>query len=190
MAMGRTEESLAAGERAFEIEPFDLGIHQHTGWHYISTRKYEKAIEHLQETLKLDPEFYPPNLMLGIAYGEKNEFSQAIAYLQKARQLENIPLVLSFFGYIYAVSRQRNKALMLLNELSELSKRVYVAPYDIALIHAGLGDKERAFEYLERAYQDRNEPMCWLNVNPGLDSLRSDPRFSDLVRRIGLPPSP
>jgi hypothetical protein len=62
-----------------------------------------------------------------------------------------------------------------------------VAPYDIALIHIGLGDKERAFEFLDKAYQDRNEQMCWLKVTPELESLRDDPRFSDLARRMGLP---
>lgn len=97
--------------------------------------------------------------------------------------------MLSSLGYIFALSGQTNKALMLLNELTESAQRVYIAPYDIAIIHIGLGDKERAFEFLDRAYQDRNEQMCWLKVSPELESLRSDQRFADLVKRMGFPPS-
>jgi TolB-like protein/Tfp pilus assembly protein PilF len=187
MAMGRTAESITAGLTALEHEPFDLGIHQHMGWHYLNTRKSDKAIEHLQETLKLDPNFYPPNLLLGEAYAQNQEFPRAIAQIQKARQLENIPPVIGVLGHVYAMSGQRKKALLLLKELSETAQTGYVAPYDIALIHIGLGDKERAFEFLDKAYQDRNEQMCWLKVSPELESLRGDPRFPLLIRRMGLP---
>jgi TolB-like protein/Tfp pilus assembly protein PilF len=187
MAMGRTEESIAAGVAAIENEPFDLGINHHFGWHYLNTREFDKAIEYFREMMKLDPNFYPPNLLLGIAYAQSGDFPQAIAQIQKTRELENIPPVVSVLAHVYGMSGQKEKAVMLLKELSELGRHVYVSPYDIARVYIGLGDKEQAFECLFKAYEDRNEQMCWLKVSPELETLRSDRRFSELIRLMGLP---
>ena len=90
-------------------------------------------------------------------------------------------------GYVYAVFGRRSEAQHMLNELKERSKQRYVPPYNIAMVYVGLGEKEQAFQWLDKAYEDRNQFMARLKTEPKFDSLRSDPRFGDLVRRVGLP---
>jgi hypothetical protein len=90
-------------------------------------------------------------------------------------------------GHAYAVSGKKAEALKIIDGLKELSKSVYVAPYTIAIVYAGLGDKDQAFAWLDRAYDDRSGYLTWLTTDPQLDGLRSDPRFADLLRRVGLP---
>ena len=89
-------------------------------------------------------------------------------------------------GHAYAVSGQRDRAQKVLVELKQLMKRRYVAPFEVAVIYVGLGDKDQTFEWLERAYQDRSHWLIWLKIDPRFDSLRSDPRYQDLLRRMGL----
>ena len=112
---------------------------------------------------------------------------EAIAVLQEVRKLwESNTRLLADLGYAYSVAGERSEAQKLLDELNQRSKQQYVAPYGIAQIYVGLGEKDRAFEWLERAYLDRNWLMAFLKVEPAFDPLRSDPRFRDLLRRIGL----
>ena len=103
-----------------------------------------------------------------------------------ARLYASLPRIASFKGY--AVSGRRIEALKVLDELNELSKRRYVSSYRVAAIHLGLGEKEQAFEWLERAYEEHDAWLVWLKVDPVLDDLHADPRFTDLVRRVGLAP--
>ena len=115
--------------------------------------------------------------------------NEAIAAFQKGSSLSGgDPLIAGGLGHAYAVSGQRDRARKLLEELKQLSKHRYVAPYEIAVIHIGLGDKEQAFEWLEKAFQDHSHWLLWLKVDPRFDSIKGDPRYLDLRRRMGLPP--
>jgi len=117
-------------------------------------------------------------------------FQQAIAELQEALTFnETEVLVLGALAHVYARAGQREEALKLVAKLEriEAEERGYVAPFGIIWAYAGLGDKEQAFAWLERSYQERRDRIVWLNVDPLLEPLRSDPRFHDLVRRVGLP---
>src|SRR2546430_15240734 len=100
--------------------------------------------------------------------------------------MEPIPLVIGALGYAYAKSRRKDEARKLLTELKELSKRRYVASNWIAMIHVGLDEKDEAFAWLEKAYQERSWFLVWIKMDPQVDSLRSDSRFTDLMRRIGF----
>jgi tetratricopeptide (TPR) repeat protein len=116
-------------------------------------------------------------------------FEQAIEAFETAVRLSgNWPINIGALGHCYAVSGRRSEARQVLENLIEMSKRRYVQPYELASIHAALGEKDRAFEYLKRAYADRSQWLSYLNVDPRQDSLRSDPRFSDLIRRMNLQP--
>jgi len=101
--------------------------------------------------------------------------------------MEPIPLAIGALGYAYAKSGRKDEARKLLADLKEQSKRRYVAPYWIARIHAGLDEKDEAFAWLEKAYQQRSWFLVWIKMEPQVDSLRSDSRFTDLLRRIGFP---
>ena len=126
-------------------------------------------------------------LYLVPAYERKGMFEEAVEELQKAITLSgsSTPLV-ALLGYVYAVSGRSDKTDEMLGELKERAKEGYVPPYYFALIYAGLDQKGQAFEWLEKAYDERSSFLVWLNVDPVFDNLRSDPRFTDLLRRIGL----
>jgi len=117
----------------------------------------------------------------------KGSIQEAIAEYRKARQLDDDPFVLALLGHAYAVSGERNQALKTVEQLQELSGQRYVSSYSFAVVYAGLGEKDQAFQWLEKAYQDRADDLRQLKVDPLLDNLRSDQRFTDLLRRVGLP---
>ena len=187
MALGRNEESLSESKRALELDPVDPVINVHLGWDYLYARQYDLAIEQLRKTLELDPNLWDAHEFLGQAYEQKSMYSQAVTEFRKAVLLQSNPRTLAFLGHTYAVSGRRNEAHNVLEKLQDLSKERYVSPYFIAVIDVGLGAPGRAFEDLERAYEERSENLIYLKVEPIFDSLRPDPRFQELMRRVGLP---
>ena len=182
LAMGQIEESLAECKLALELEPFDLEINQHLGWHYLFARQYNLAIEQLQKTLAMEPDLYRARILLGIACGQRRLFSQAIVEFLRAGLLEKTPVLSVFLGHAYAVAGEK-EALKILDDLLEESTHSYVPPYSIALIYTGLGKQDEALEWLEKAFVEHSHWRGWLQLTPELDSLRSDPRFIDLVQR-------
>ncbi len=187
-AMGRFEESIAVGKRAQQLDPVSPGISRSLGFNYYLVRRYDQAIEEYQRALELDPNFVIAHWLLGLAYANKSMFEQAIAESRKAVELSGHgPGAVGGLGYVYAASGRRDEAQQVLGELKELAKRRYVSPFSVAAIYARLGDKDAAFEWLEKAYQDGAYGILFLKSVPELDGLRSDPRFQDLMRRVGLP---
>jgi eukaryotic-like serine/threonine-protein kinase len=187
--MGRPDEAIAEIKRAQELEPLSLNTNAVVGVHLYFARQYDQAIEQCQKTLDLDQNFAPAHLFLGWAYVQKARYEEAIAAVKKATSLSpSEPRSVSALGYAYAMSGQTGEAMNILDQLKELSRRRYISPHDRAIIYAGLGEKEQAFAWLDKAYADRSWPLPLLKVDPRFDSLRSDPRFADLVRRIGLAP--
>jgi tetratricopeptide (TPR) repeat protein len=119
----------------------------------------------------------------------KRMFADAAAHYQKAWQVSDDPRVLALLGHTYAVSGNREEALKVLTQLQEISKSRYVSTYSFAALYAGLREKDQAFKWLEKSYQDRSfGDIGYIKVDPLLDNLRSDPRFTELVRRMGLQP--
>ncbi len=180
--MGQIDESLAECKIALELEPLDLEINQHLGWYYLLTRQTDRAIEQLHKTLALGPNFYRARILLGIAYEQKKMFSQAIAEFSRAGLIEKTPVLSGFLGYAYALKGGR-EALEILRDLLEESKQNYVPPYSIALIYTGLGKQNEALEWLQKAFVEHSHWRGWLSLTPELDSLRSDPRFTELLQR-------
>jgi serine/threonine protein kinase/Flp pilus assembly protein TadD len=188
-AMGRHDEAIARAKRAQELDPLSLVINTMVGRTFYFARQYDQAIEQFRKTLELDPNFALAQHFLGQAYEQKGMYDEAFAVFQKGITLSGgRSQMVAFLGHAYAVSGKRGEALKTLDELKELSKRRYVGPYNVALVYAGLGEKDQAFEWLQKGYEERSSELLWLAVIPGFDSLRSDPRFADLLRRMGLPP--
>src|SRR5262249_29277371 len=147
------------------------------------------AIEQERKAIELEPDNWLGYSLLGDALAQKGLWPEAIAALQKATSIEKVnaePLI--GLGRAYAVSGKKDEALKVLAELKDRSKHPYVPSSLMATLYASLGDKDQAFASLEKAYEDRSGGLTHLKVALGLDSLRSDPRFADLVRRVGLPP--
>ncbi|MCA1837217.1 MAG: tetratricopeptide repeat protein [Actinobacteria bacterium] len=188
-AVGRLDEAYAEIKRAHELEPLSLSIHTDYGFLPYLMRQYDRAIEEYRKSLELDQGFVYTHWKLGLAYEQRAMYEEAIAEFQKAIALScGSAQAVVLLGHAYAVSGRRTEALKVLDELNELSKRRYVSSYRVAAIHLGLGEKEQAFEWLERAYEEHDAWLVWLKVDPVLDDLHEDPRFADLMRRVGLLP--
>jgi len=186
--MGRSTESITGMRRALELEPLSLMINVELGDMLFFARQYDQAIEQYRKTLDLDSSFVRAHIQLGQVYGQKGQYEEAISELKKAISLNSEDnYAIQLLGYMYAISRRTSEAYKALEELKERAKRTHVLPYDIAVIYVGLGEKDRAFEWLEKSFAERDEGLLYLRVDPVLDSLRSDPRFADLLRRVGFP---
>ena len=189
LPMGRVEESLAESSRALQLDPLGLIINVHLGWHHLYTSDYDQAIKQLSKTIEMDNNYGLAHRFLGLAYERKGMYAEAIDELQRAVSLVGGTVeTKAELAYAYAVSGKSDEAHKILDQLNQQSKQHYVSPYLIALIHAGLGNKEQAFEWLEKAYDDRSDLLVYLKVEPKLAGLHSDPRFQDLLRRLRLAP--
>lgn len=184
--MGRMDEGIAEMTRAQELDPLSLAINAQLGFLFYLARRYDQAIEQCQRTLEMEPSYEEARIYLAWIYVQKGMYEEAIAQYQKLKG--DIPDVLAMLGAAYAVSGQRGKARDVLAKLKEISQRRYVPPVFVAAIYTGLGDKDQAFAWLEKAYEDRDESFVGLKVLPLFDLLRSDQRFADLLRRMGLVP--
>jgi TolB-like protein/Flp pilus assembly protein TadD len=186
-ATGRLEEAVKAQEALQRRLPLDLNVNSDLAAVLLSAGKYDQSIEQARKTLELDPYYWWSYQFLGLAYERKKQYSEAIAALEKARQLDSNPSSLGYLGYVYAAAGKKAEAQKVLEELKVLSKRGYVSDYNIACVYAGLNDKDQAFAWIERAYQERSLFMALLKSEAVLDNLRPDPRFKDLLKRMNLP---
>jgi DNA-binding winged helix-turn-helix (wHTH) protein/TolB-like protein/Tfp pilus assembly protein PilF len=183
----RFEEALTEIRRAREIDPFSVVINADEAAILCYARRYDEAIERGQKALEMDTNLAHTHSHLGWAYEQKQMYDEAIAFLQRAYDLDPIPLRLAQLGRAYAAAGEKEKSVNILLQLEELSKKTYVPAYYVAELCATLGDEDRAFAFLERAYKERDPGMMALKVRPGFNNLRSSPRYKDLLRRIGLP---
>ena len=188
MLMGRLDEAEVEIRRASDLDPLSLIINADLSAPLFFARQYDRAIESLRKTLEMDSNFALAHGRLGIAYVYKGMYEEAIAEYQRMTELSGSsadkPIML--LAHAYAASGRRDQARDILDRLKEQSQRGYVSPYAIAEIHAALGEKDQAFEWLEKAYEVRSSDMRFLKVGMYMDSLRLDPRFADLLRRVGF----
>jgi DNA-binding winged helix-turn-helix (wHTH) protein/tetratricopeptide (TPR) repeat protein len=180
LEMNQIDDSLTECRTALELDPYDLEINQHLGWYYLYARQPDLAIDQLMKTLEMGADSYRARILLGIAYAQKKLFSQAIAEFIRAGEVEKTPVLSGFLGYAYAIAG-RKEAGETLDELLEQSKYSYVPPYSIALVYTGLGKRDEALEWLQKAFVEHSRWHGWLTITPELDSLRSDPRFTELL---------
>jgi TolB-like protein/tetratricopeptide (TPR) repeat protein len=187
--LGHQDEGIAEVRRAVELDPLSLIINRSFGDMFLFARRYDEAIEQYRKTIEIDPNWSSAHLLLAQAYEAKGMYGEAVAEYAKARELglsggnkQDAAAALDS----YAKGGWKGYLEYALTSRKERSKQTYVSPYSIAAGYARLGEKDEAFAWLEKAYQERNYRMTLLKVDPQLDSLRSDPRFADLLRRVGL----
>ncbi len=187
--MQRFEEAVAQAERAQQLDPASALINTWAGATYFYAGRAEEAMASWQKALELDPGYSDASIVLARTYVTKGMYQRAIAELQKALILNaRDSFILGALAHAYARAGQREEALKLVGELKRIeTDRGSIPTFSFIWAYAGLQDKNQAFAWLERSYQERRDRMVWLNVDPLLDPLRSDPRFHDLVRRVGLP---
>lgn len=185
MAMGRSDEARAAMQRALELDPLLIISNVNLGRIDYYEERYDEAIKQYRRALELDDNFMRTHLRLSLAYVQRGLYQEALDESRKARAIAgDTPQITAQIAYILAVSGQQSEARTSLSELKERAARQYVPPYDIALIYTGLGDKDQAFEWFERAYADHSTEMIYFKVEPMLTSLRSDPRYQNILVRM------
>lgn len=189
-ATGRVDEARAQMKVARDLDPLSPGVATRAVFPSVASRDWVRAIEIYRTVLQTSPNYWYPHLWLGYAYEQNHQLPEAISEFQVARRLDDSGPPVGWLGHAQAISGNRAEAEKALQKLKEISQSRYVCPSLAATIYAGLGDKEKALQGLEKAYEDRSECLWVLPFDPRLDSLRSDPRFQDLLRRTGLPSSP
>jgi DNA-binding winged helix-turn-helix (wHTH) protein/TolB-like protein/Tfp pilus assembly protein PilF len=186
-AMGRYQEADAEARRALEDDPLSLIIGSNAGWTLSLAGKGDQAIEILKKAIEIDPTFPRTHFRLGRAYEQKKSYELAISELEQAVNLSGGDTCYKgSLGHVYATSGHLNQARKVLQDLEERGGQQYVPSYAIALVYAGLGENERAFTWLEKAYEDRSTAMVFLRLDPELSSLHSDPRFENLSQKVNF----
>ena len=187
--MGRGEESPSEMKRAQELDPLSLIIGTNVGRSLYYRRQYDRAIEQCRKTLDMDPNFAPARYLLALILNQEGRYEEAIAELERVDALSRgHPLVLAALGQVYATSGRRAEARRALDQLQEMARQRFVSPYHVAHVYAGLGEKEEAFIWLEKAFAARAIAPSSLKSDPAFDRLRSDSRFMDLLGRMNLAP--
>jgi len=184
--LGRYDEAIVEMREAENLDPLSLIINADLAELLVLAHSYDESIRQSRKTIEMDPNFALAHNQLAQAYLQKHMNDEAVAELQKAEQLSGGgPTIMANLARAYAASGKRSEALKLLSDLKKRSNSIYSHGSEIAVIYAALGDTDQAMNWLEKGYEERFNPGVLLR--PGFDPLRSDPRFQDLVRRIGLP---
>jgi len=183
--LGQFEDGVAELKRALQLDPLSVIINADVGTVLTSARRYDEAIEQLRKTLEMDPSFYYAHYHLGEALEMKGLNEDAVAEYEKATALNDDPVPQALLGHLYAKIGRKDEARRILQRLRDSPKERYVSPYLFAMIHLGLGEKDRAIDFLEKTYEDRDGySIAFIKVDPFLDPLHGDPRFEALAARI------
>ena len=188
LAAGRPTDAFREIQLARQHDPLSLPINSDLGFHYYYTGQYDEAVKQLKFVLEMKTDFPPARLWLGRTYQELGKFEDALAEFQRVEEwLPEWPVSIAARGFIAGASGRTDDAQNILTELERLAGQKFVTSYGVALVHAGLGQNNAAFQCLNKAFDERSHWLVWLRLDPRWNGLRSDPRFSELVRRIGFP---
>jgi len=187
IAMGRFDDASANMKMAQMLDPFSPLINASMAYPFYFSRHYDQAITELLAALEIDNHFSLSHKILGDTYVEKGMYGNAITEYQKAIDLlGRHPVQLAYLGRAYALSGEGDEAVKIMRELEGLSKDKYVSPMSAAIVYVGLCEHDRALELLEEAYRERCNNLVFINVHPAFDGLRTDLRFTSLIRRMGF----
>jgi TolB-like protein/Flp pilus assembly protein TadD len=188
-SVGRWDKSDMEIHRAEALDPLSFRIYRDGGRIYYLGHRYDRSVEQLRKALELEPDFYLAHTWLGLAYAQMGRLPDAVAEAQKGAQLNGSPLIRAFLGYTYAAAGKKSEARKIAEELAAEREQRYVCPFEIGTIHLWLGEKDEAFRWFEKGYDERSFCMPLIKFDPRLDPVHADPRYQDLIRRVGFPPS-
>jgi serine/threonine-protein kinase len=188
MTMGRHEEAMIRIKKSQDLDPLSLIISVAVGWAHYFARRYDEAIEQLRRTVDLDPNYPVTYWILGLLLRKTGCYELAITEGEKGVKLSGgSPLMRAALAQSLGTAGRTKEALQILDDLTQLAKQKYVAPYFFAGIHIGLGENDRAIEYLQKCYKEHSHWLIYLHLDPSMDGLRDTPGFQDLLQRVGLP---
>lgn len=181
-------EAFAEARRALEIDPLSLAVQADSGFYSYMGREYDRAIDLERSALRLDPNCNTCRAYLALAYVQKGQLAEALSEARRVKLSSASPLDVATAGSVIAAAGERTEAESLLRDLRAVMKKRFVCPYEIATTYLALGQQDQAIRQLKNAYEAHSICMIWLKVDPRLDTLRSDPRFAELVHLVGTPP--
>jgi serine/threonine protein kinase/Flp pilus assembly protein TadD len=186
--LGRCEEAVSTIGKAQQLEPLSLVIYHHSAWVHLQARRYNEALAQCRKAFEIAPDYSLCHFWAGLAYSQMSMHEDAIRSLQRAREyLGNVPFSVAGLAHAYVLAGEAEKGRKLLDQLAASDQPYFVDPYQLAVVHAGLGDRDVAFRCLEEAYRDHSGWLAgWAYRDPRLDPLRGDARFADLLRRLGV----
>jgi serine/threonine-protein kinase len=186
-SVGRYQDAIDEAKRGQELNPLSLIGNAQVGWMYFFARRYDEGAVACLKVIEMDPNFFSARRYYGLILEQQGKYEQAVEQLEKAReQAGGSPVVAAALGHAYALAGKRHEAEKIIEELLDPSKPRKGSAYDVAVVYVGLGDKERAFEWLDKAYVQRDDFLAYLKADPRFDPLRLDTRFDNLLHRIGL----
>jgi tetratricopeptide (TPR) repeat protein len=187
-ALGRYDEAVSERETARKLDPMSPAVTADVGYPLYYARRQDEAIAYFRKGLELDPNYSWAHAWIGQSYLELKKYPEAIAEIDKAVDLsQGASRIIATRGFAFAVAGRRDDALKVLADLDGLAKEKYVSPYFFAVIYAGLGEKDKAFHYLDEAVAERHPYLVLANVEPVFDDIRSDPRFPAILDKVNLP---
>jgi len=186
--LGRFDDALAEDKLALSLDPASPRARVASLTHSYLARRFDRTIEECRKTIELAPNVGTPHATLGMVLSHEGRSADAIVEAQNGARLSGSPSHLAMLGYVYARAGNRTEAKEVIARLAEQSKQRYVCSFDVAGVYVGLGEPDRGLQWLEKAYSERSDCLVWAGVDPRMDPLRSDPRFEEFLRRIGLPP--
>jgi len=186
LAVGKTNEADAEIKRGQELDPLSVSFNSNLAIYLFFRHDFERSITQARKTLEMEPDFSQARATLGLSYEQKGSNKEAIAELTKAQQASGDVAMASWLGHALAQDGQTKEARRILSEIEEYAKKNYVPPYNLAVLHAGLGERQQAMDLLEKGFADRSLRPVWVKFDPRLDGLRQDGQFLQLIQRMGL----
>jgi eukaryotic-like serine/threonine-protein kinase len=186
-AIGQWDKMAAELRRAEELDPLSFHIYSDGATDFFAARRYDQGVEQAQKAIELQPDFFAAHSWLALIYAQMGRFPEAVAEAQKGAQLSDSPLAKGFLGDTYAAAGQKREARKVVEGLIANIKTRFVCPYEIGTTYLSLGEKDEAFLWFEKAYEERSVCVYGMKFDPRLDSIRSDPRYQSIVRRVGFP---
>ena len=186
LATGNRELAVPEIRLAFQLDPLSLRTHALGIIFLIFAQRYDEAIEQAHKTLELEPRFGVALAFQGLAYAEQGRFKEAVVNLEKAAQLDTTATVTLFRAHVHAVAGHKEQAQKLITEIEGASEHAYICPYEIATAYVSLRQNDKAQQWLRKGIEERADCMAWLAVEPWMEPFRSDPRYEELLREIGL----
>lgn len=183
-ARGRFGEAIEQNTKAADLDPLSLIIAVHAGWPFYFARDFESAVRRFRKALELDEHFIPAQGWLGMALGQQRRYAEAIDAFARALEVESAPILRAMLAHTHAIAGKRETAERLLAELLAEAQSRYISPYDIAVVHAGLGDTAEALKQLRAAVEERSAWLVFVNVDPRLDGLRREAGFGEIVTAL------
>ncbi|HJX93491.1 MAG TPA: protein kinase [Pyrinomonadaceae bacterium] len=184
---GKENESFAEMTLAQQLDPMSPLINVDLNLPLSFSRRWDESATLARKQIDMFPNVFLPRMLLGNALFLKGDHAEGIKEMEKAKEMEPTPFLKGQLAYLYARANRKDEARKLLEELQQKAKERYVAPYWIAMIYVGLDEKDKAFEWFEKAYEERSWFLIFIKMDPMMDSVRSDPRYTSLIQRIGYP---